>query len=552
MKAWVLAAVVALAVSHTTAQAPSARVATASVIPACKVAQRMGYSPSAEEVAAHRLSDAPAIRYPYGTAMPRGWWGFELTVRVDAGGRVVCYGDQDEFGRTQTLSAPRRALLQSLRYRPFQRDGQAVDAVLTEDVAEEERPQQRRPLPVVPLDQVRIVLTRGPCFGDCPSYRVELRGDGQAVYEGSAFVDVEGRHAYRVPPERVAALVDSLRAKDLWSLRTGYRARITDNPTYVLSLTLGDQTHVIEDYVGERAGMPRAVSAFEREVDEAARSQMWLQLTPEAVQRLKSEGFDFASTAGADLLARAVASDGDQKEAALLELIALGTPTDPARRTPQETVWGAGPAEPIVMTALKRGHVALATALIADGALQTQGRTDPGKLDEAFAAAVAGGRLAAVQRVWDAAGGRPYPSLSFLDTSADSEKPVSKRVPVSLQLHQQYAYPKQSIDGVGIARWLAERGCDLKAHGASGDTLLHNATRAGDVELVRYLLDQGVDPSAPGRFGLPALGGAQDEEVALTLLQAGTDPSKLSDFQRYVDYNRWTRVDAWLKAHGGR
>ncbi|NUO74426.1 MAG: ankyrin repeat domain-containing protein [Lysobacter sp.] len=550
MKAWAFAVAVALAVPHTAAREPSAGSLPAD-IPVCKPAQRKAYLPSAEEIAAHRLSDAPVIRYPYGTEMPNGGWDMELTMRVDASGRVVCYSDLDRFGRKQTVSGQRTALLRDLRYRPFRRDGQAVEATLTEGIAEEELPQERRPLPEVPLEQVRIVLSRSGCLGTCPDYRVELHGNGEAVYEGNYFVDVEGKHAYRVDPSRVAALVGSLRAKDLWSLRPSYRARVTDNPTYVLSLTLGAQTHAIEDYVGERAGMPRAVSEFEREVDEVSRSAMWIRLEPEALKLLESEGFDFASAAGADLLARAVANENGQ-EAVLLELIALGAPTEPARRTPKDDPkWDVGSSESIVTMALRRRHTKLAAALIDEGALETGGRVDPVKLNEAFAAAIAGGGLAGVQRVWEAADGKPYPSLSFLDTSGDDDKPDRKQVPVSLMLYRN-VYPPRPMEGVEIAQWLAARGCDLKARGADGDTLLHNAAAAGDAKLVRYLLDQGLDPSTPGQFDLPALGSARDEEVALMLLQAGTDLSKLGDFRQYVDSNRWNRVDAWLQANRDR
>jgi ankyrin repeat protein len=59
-------------------------------------------------------------------------------------------------------------------------------------------------------------------------------------------------------------------------------------------------------------------------------------------------------------------------------------------------------------------------------------------------------------------------------------------------------------DGLEIARWLAGQGCDLNAHAADGDTLLHIAAAAGDPPLVRYLLDQGVQVSTAGQYGLPA------------------------------------------------
>src|SRR5690606_34028821 len=99
--------------------------------------------------------------------------------------------------------------------------------------------------------EVRIVLARSGCFGACPAYSVEIRGDGSVLYDGRAFVDVEGKHRYQVPVENVAALVESAREKDLWSMRTSYRARITDNPTYDLLLDMGGKVHRIEDYVGE-------------------------------------------------------------------------------------------------------------------------------------------------------------------------------------------------------------------------------------------------------------------------------------------------------------
>lgn len=79
------------------------------------------------------------------------------------------------------------------------------------------------------------------------------------------------------------------------------------------------------------------------------------------------------------------------------------------------------------------------------------------------------------------------------------------------------------------------------------------ATDAGDVQFVRYLLDQGLDASMLGEFDLPALGSAGNEEIALMLLEAGTDFSLMDDdghqFMRYAKGNHWGRVVAWLKEH---
>ena len=60
---------------------------------------------------------------------------------------------------------------------------------------------------------------------------------------GDACVDVIDQHSYRQPPEEVARLVESLRAKDIWALRAAYRSQIADNPTYLLAMDMGGQVH---------------------------------------------------------------------------------------------------------------------------------------------------------------------------------------------------------------------------------------------------------------------------------------------------------------------
>jgi ankyrin repeat protein len=108
-------------------------------------------------------------------------------------------------------------------------------------------------------------------------------------------------------------------------------------------------------------------------------------------------------------------------------------------------------------------------------------------------------------------------------------------------------------DGLAIAQWLATLGCDIRSAGADGTTLLQIAAEAGDAKFVRYLLDQKIDPSTPGRYGLPALGSVEDEDVALILLEAGTDLSKMDEdgisFRRYAQGQHWSRVTRWLEQH---
>ncbi len=50
---------------------------------------------------------------------------------------------------------------------------------------------------------LRITLERGPCFGECPIYKVEVRGDGSVFYKGEGFVAGSGHHRATIPKESV-------------------------------------------------------------------------------------------------------------------------------------------------------------------------------------------------------------------------------------------------------------------------------------------------------------------------------------------------------------
>lgn len=522
-------------------------------VPSCGRHQLDGI-PASDKIMAHRQFELPTLSYA-GDSGP-AHWNVPLTLLVDASGRVACQSMDSDFGEPRALNHARRELLQAMtgwRYRPFLVDGKPAPVVIRETVAEQRAPSVHQPLPEVSPAQVTISLSRGGCFGTCPGYKVSIHGNGQVDYQGGDYADVQGKHSYQISPEEVAALVERARRADLWSMSTSYRAPITDNPTYVLTLKMGKLTHEIEDYVGRMVGMPAAVGEFENEVDRVGRTSEWTHLSLAAVERLQSENFDFASQQAADTLARAVANDESTDEAAMLRMIDLGTPAkggNAVRPPPGAPI----PTESTLLNvALVHHRVALIDPLVAHGLLNTGGVLDRHKLDLAFQDAVRGGRLAAMQKIWNAGGGKVHPSLWFEDEGDDGERAARKRVPVTLLLSRSYR--DMHWEGQAIAEWLAAKGCDLKAQSADGDTLLHRAVDAGDIAFVRYLLLHGLDASTAGRFGLPALGSAQNEDIALLLLKAGSN-WQMDDggagFRRYAEEQRWTRVLAYLDQRSGK
>lgn len=517
-------------------------------IPSCRPEQLLAEVPTPADIAEHRQAPLPTIRYPFGSELAAHGGGFALTLRVDAGGRVECVALQDRYDEPEPIDAQRQQVLETLgdwQYSPFRRGDQAVAAIVREVLPEVEEPERIVATPEAPLAETRFTLSRSGCFGTCPSYTVEVSGDGRVVYTGAYFVDVVGTHRYTIAPEAVARLLDSVRRDDLWSTRESYRANITDNPTYTVTLTLGRHTHTIVDYVGTAVGMPTAVTAFEKQLDEVSRSADFIALSRFAVDTLDGEGYDFHSNDAGELLRRAVNNDDGHDDAAMALLIERGAPLEVQASDSMESHWFRGRS--LFEATLLNRRERLVDALVARGALQSAGVLSPDKLDAAFRAAIRGGSVDLVRKIWTIAGGDIHPALVYRD---DGDRGPQES-PVTLLLEHPVD-ENRPWQGREIADWLASLGCDLGAHGGNGRTLLHIAAAANDVGFVRYLVDRGVDPMAIGEYDLPPISSTTSEEVAIALISASTGQpgaiKRLGTFRDYATQQHWLRAIQQLDA----
>ncbi|MBV9989651.1 MAG: hypothetical protein JOZ72_00025 [Alphaproteobacteria bacterium] len=123
---------------------------------------------------------------------------------------------------------------------------------------------------------LRITLERDVCLGSCPSYTVEIAGDGSVVYQGRACVAQAGERHAQIPVADVKDLVAKFRDVDVFTLRGEYRAQVTDHPTFTTTIAFDGRKKSVVDHVGASAGMPHKVTALEDAIDAAAGTGRWV------------------------------------------------------------------------------------------------------------------------------------------------------------------------------------------------------------------------------------------------------------------------------------
>jgi hypothetical protein len=226
-------------------------------------------------VANHRIDAERPL--PIKSTQDHAWPPYvrlELTVAADGS---VTSAIAREGDRRYYDAAARAAL--DWTYKPFLRDGTPVSVTFSEYVRivpPERRPATHTPFPEIEdWNSLKISLERTACFGMCPDYLLEVRGDGTVRYTGRQYVRFCGEWKGEVPLESVRQLVDQFRAADYFSLFPEYEFLVTDNPAYMTSIQFDGKEMSVRDYVGEDVGMPFAVRKLEDAIDRIAGPEQW-------------------------------------------------------------------------------------------------------------------------------------------------------------------------------------------------------------------------------------------------------------------------------------
>ena len=409
-----------------------------------------------------RLHDERPVRVGEGERSDLRVW---LDIVVDPTGVVrFARGNaeprpRDDTPKTSAQFAPAIAAAEqealTWRYSPTLRNGQPVAAFFREVVEINpavHKPERRIQFPEMRSDsKVEIILMRSACYGWCPTYKVQIGGNGSVVFDGVENVQASGSHSAAVSRIDVEGLVKKFRDSNFFSLNDDYISPVTDIPRYFVSIRIDDiQKRIVYDDHSASVGMPDAVASLGDAIDAVAGTADWIKETNPALPSLKARGLKPESLTGGVVLSDAIR----QRQWELAEtLIAAGAPLSDAIGVAAYYPCTDAIRTKIVEAAISRGT----------------------KRDRTQALTVASrlGDITFVRQLL-ARGADPNGSAS------EGEAPLF------------------GVYSSAAAQLLVAAGADVAVRNSYGWTTL---MRAGSEDAALYLLDVGVDPSVKDRDG---------------------------------------------------
>lgn len=122
---------------------------------------------------------------------------------------------------------------------------------------------------------VNIRLGRGMCYGTCPMYEIEIRGDGTVTYCGLGYVREVGERTRIISPSEIATLLNKFADAEFFELNSEYVDGPTDGAMFGVSLSYDGREKAVAHYSGSERGAA-LLGPLEDAIDQAAGTKEWV------------------------------------------------------------------------------------------------------------------------------------------------------------------------------------------------------------------------------------------------------------------------------------
>lgn len=138
-----------------------------------------------------------------------------------------------------------------------------------------EKPDQRAGTQADPVeDSLFASIERTPCYGRCPTYRINIYKSGYVIYEGIRFVDRLGTYSTRISDRKIQAIINKANEIGYFDLNEVYDSPVTDLPSTITYLSVNGKKKRIKD----RVRGPEKLREYEKYFDGIFEDLEWKEI----------------------------------------------------------------------------------------------------------------------------------------------------------------------------------------------------------------------------------------------------------------------------------
>lgn len=152
--------------------------------------------------------------------------------------RIIYYGDAGKkaFGTMFTFPGNTQEIANMLETVATNESGWAeVESTVKEEIVKEDEPYRKL-----------LSYNQGACFGQCPSFSIDVFTDGRMLYVGKSYAKLTGIHEKNISPNELEEIIALVSSEEFKTVNTREDERIMDAQTFKMTYyeTVSKQSEV--------------------------------------------------------------------------------------------------------------------------------------------------------------------------------------------------------------------------------------------------------------------------------------------------------------------